>query len=121
MSAMDITTLAAVGIVTAAGLVRGTTGFGGAMLMTPVLSALLGPIPAVVTALLMETAAALVMFPDALRKSAVANFAVFDLTGSRDGATRRLFLIDRRPGRCPENDLRRGHCIQFDAPVGISI
>lgn len=34
MSAMDITTLAAVGIVTAAGLVRGTTGFGGAMLMT---------------------------------------------------------------------------------------
>ncbi|MGB6558742.1 MAG: sulfite exporter TauE/SafE family protein [Pseudolabrys sp.] len=69
MSAMDITTLAAVGIVTAAGLVRGTTGFGGAMLMTPVLSALLGPIPAVVTALLMETAAALVMFPDALPKA----------------------------------------------------
>ncbi|MGA7115367.1 MAG: sulfite exporter TauE/SafE family protein [Pseudolabrys sp.] len=63
MSAMDITTLAAVGIVTAAGLVRGTTGFGGAMLMTPVLSALLGPIPAVVTAL------ALVMFPDALPKA----------------------------------------------------
>ena len=66
---MDMTTFAAVGIVTAAGLVRGTTGFGGAMLMTPVLSALLGPIPAVVTALFLETAAALVMFPDALPKA----------------------------------------------------
>ncbi|MGB2596069.1 MAG: sulfite exporter TauE/SafE family protein, partial [Pseudolabrys sp.] len=64
-----MTTFAAVGIVTAAGLVRGTTGFGGAMLMAPVLSVLLGPIPAVVTALCLETAAALVMFPDALPKA----------------------------------------------------
>jgi uncharacterized protein len=63
-----MTGFAAVGIVTVAGLVRGTTGFGGAMLMTPVLSALLGPVPAVVTALLLETAAAVVMFPDALPK-----------------------------------------------------
>jgi uncharacterized protein len=63
-----MTGFAAVGIVTLAGLVRGTTGFGGAMLMTPVLSALLGPVPAVVTALLLETAAAVVMFPDALPK-----------------------------------------------------
>jgi uncharacterized protein len=69
VSAIDLTGLAAVGIVTAAGLVRGTTGFGGAMLMTPVLSALLGPVPAVVTALLLETAAAIVMFPDALPKT----------------------------------------------------
>ena len=38
------------------------------MLMTPVLSALFGPVPAVVTALLLETAAAVVMFPDALPK-----------------------------------------------------
>ena len=68
MAAIDLTGFAAVGIVTAAGLVRGTTGFGGAMLMTPVLSALLGPVPAVVTALLLETAAAAVMFPDALPK-----------------------------------------------------
>jgi len=65
---MDLTQLAALGIVSAAGLVRGTTGFGGAMLMTPILSVLIGPVPAVVTALLLETAAALVMFPEALPK-----------------------------------------------------
>jgi uncharacterized membrane protein YfcA len=65
---IDTTGFAAIGIVIVAGLVRGTTGFGGAMLMTPVLSALFGPVPAVVTALLLETAAAVVMFPDALPK-----------------------------------------------------
>ena len=63
---MDITDLAAAGIVTLAGFVRGLTGFGGAMLITPVLSALIGPVPAVATALILETAAALVMFPNAL-------------------------------------------------------
>ena len=63
---MGTTELAAVAIVALAGLVRGTTGFGGAMLMSPLLSALIGPVPAVVTALVLETAAALVMFPDAL-------------------------------------------------------
>jgi len=63
---MDITQLTAFGIVVIAGFVRGVTGFGGAMLMTPILSRLIGPVPAVVTALLLETAAALVMFPDAL-------------------------------------------------------
>ena len=65
---MDLTILAAIGIVTMAGFVRGVTGFGGAMLMTPILSVLIGPVPAVVTALILETAAALVMFPDALPK-----------------------------------------------------
>jgi len=66
---MDISDLAAIGIVSLAGLVRGTTGFGGAMFMSPVLSILLGPVPAVVIALLLETAGALVMFPDALPKA----------------------------------------------------
>jgi len=66
---MDLTILAAIGIVTMAGFVRGVTGFGGAMLMTPVLSVLIGPVPAVVTALILEAAAALVMFPDALPKA----------------------------------------------------
>lgn len=65
---MEMSDLAAAAIVTMAGLVRGTTGFGGAMLMTPLLSALIGPVPAVVTALILETAAALIMFPDALPK-----------------------------------------------------
>ncbi len=60
--------LAAIGIVTIAGFVRGVTGFGGAMLMTPILSVLIGPVPAVVIALMLETAAALVMFPEALPK-----------------------------------------------------
>jgi uncharacterized membrane protein YfcA len=55
--------------VTLAGFVRGVTGFGGAMLMSPILSALIGPVPAVVTALILETAAALIMFPDALPKA----------------------------------------------------
>lgn len=66
---MDMHQLAVIAIVTSAGLVRGVTGFGGAMLMTPMLSVLIGPVPAVVTALVLETAAALVMFPDALPKA----------------------------------------------------
>src|SRR5215470_3617676 len=66
---MGTTELAAIAIVIVAGLVRGTTGFGGAMLMTPVLSVLYPPVNAVVIALLLETAAALVMFPDAVPKA----------------------------------------------------
>jgi uncharacterized membrane protein YfcA len=66
---MDLHELAVIGIVTLAGFVRGVTGFGGAMLMSPILSALIGPVPAVVTALILETAAALIMFPDALPKA----------------------------------------------------
>ncbi len=58
--------LLAAGTVLIAGLVRGTTGFGGAMLMTPVLSILMGPVPAVVTALTLESAAAVIVFPQAL-------------------------------------------------------
>jgi uncharacterized protein len=55
-------------IVTLAGLMRGVTGFGGAMLMAPVLSALLGPVTAVVTALLLETAAGFIMVAPAWPK-----------------------------------------------------
>ena len=55
---MVMTELAAIAIVIVAGLVRGTTGFGGAMLVTPVLSVLYPPVNAVVIALLLETAAA---------------------------------------------------------------
>jgi len=65
VSANDIAIIA---IVALAGLVRGITGFGGAMLMAPPLSLLIGAVPTVVTALTLETAAALVMFPDALPK-----------------------------------------------------
>ncbi|HZP79568.1 MAG TPA: sulfite exporter TauE/SafE family protein [Pseudolabrys sp.] len=63
---INTTDLAAAAIVLLAGLVRGTTGFGGAMLMTPVLSLLIGPVPAVVTALILETVVALIVFPQAL-------------------------------------------------------
>ena len=66
---MGMTELAAIAIVIFAGLVRGTTGFGGAMFMTPVLSVLYPPVNAVVIALILETAAALVMFPDAVPKA----------------------------------------------------
>ncbi|MGB0083949.1 MAG: sulfite exporter TauE/SafE family protein [Rhodomicrobiaceae bacterium] len=63
---IDPTLLAAGTVVTVAGFMRGVTGFGGAMLMAPPLSYLLGPVPAVVIALMLETAAAFVMFPSAL-------------------------------------------------------
>jgi uncharacterized membrane protein YfcA len=65
---MGGTELAAAAVVLLAGFMRGITGFGGAMLMAPPLSLLLGPVPAVVIALALETSAALVMFPDALPK-----------------------------------------------------
>lgn len=64
--AMDITTLAVVAVVFLAGLMRGITGFGGAMLMAPPLSFLIGPVATVVTALMLESTAALVMFSNAL-------------------------------------------------------
>jgi uncharacterized membrane protein YfcA len=66
--AMDMTAIAVLVVVSLAGVMRGITGFGGAMLMAPPLSFLIGPIAAVVTALSLESAAALVMFPDALPK-----------------------------------------------------
>jgi len=62
---MEMQHLLVVGVVTLAGFMRGITGFGGAALMAPLLSAMLGPVQAVVTALTLETAAALIMFPDA--------------------------------------------------------
>jgi hypothetical protein len=65
---MTMNEIAVVVVVTLAGLVRGITGFGGAMLMAPPLSLLIGAVPTVVTALLLEAAAALVMFSDALPK-----------------------------------------------------
>ena len=65
---MTKTELIVIALVTLAGLMRGITGFGGAMLMAPPLSFLIGPVPTVVTALILETAAALVMFPDAWPK-----------------------------------------------------
>jgi uncharacterized protein len=65
---VSTTEVVVVAIVTLAGLMRGITGFGGAMLMAPPLSFLIGPVPTVGTALMLETAAALVMFPDAWPK-----------------------------------------------------
>jgi len=58
---MENQDLVVVAVVTLAGVMRGITGFGGAMLMAPPLSTMLGPVPAVVTALTLEAAAALVM------------------------------------------------------------
>ncbi len=49
------------------GLVRGTTGFGAAMVMTPLLSLLLGPKTAVGVSLLLESFAAAPMLPAAFR------------------------------------------------------
>jgi len=55
-------------VVMLSGLMRGITGFGGAMLMAPALSFLIGPVAAVATALFLESVAAVVTFPDALPK-----------------------------------------------------
>jgi len=65
---MTMNEVAVIVVVTFAGLIRGITGFGGAMLMAPPLSLLIGAVPTVVIALTLETAAALVMFSDARRK-----------------------------------------------------
>jgi len=54
---MDATQLAAAGIVTLAGLMRGITGLGGAILMAPVVSRRTRPVPTVITALTLEAAA----------------------------------------------------------------
>ena len=47
---MDATEYTVIAIVTAAGLMRGITGFGGAMLMAPLMSAFLGPVATVLIA-----------------------------------------------------------------------
>lgn len=60
-------TIAAV-VILLAGLVRGITGFGGAMVMAPSLSLVIHPVTAVVIALALESAAAVTMLPQALRR-----------------------------------------------------
>ena len=72
---MGATEFAVAAVVMLAGFMRGITGFGGAMLMAPPLSILLGPVPAVFIALTLEVSAALVMFPDALPKSNLRTLA----------------------------------------------
>lgn len=58
----------AVVVILLAGLVRGITGFGGAMVMAPSLSLVIHPVTAVVIALALESAAAVTMLPQALRR-----------------------------------------------------
>lgn len=62
---MDTTLAWTLAIATVGGLVRGTTGFGAAMVMTPALALLLGPKVAVPVTLLLETFAAAPMLPAA--------------------------------------------------------
>jgi hypothetical protein len=57
----------ALGIALIGGVVRGVTGFGGAMVMTPALSLMLGPLHAVMSVLLLEAFAATSMLPAAAR------------------------------------------------------
>jgi uncharacterized membrane protein YfcA len=57
----------ALGIAVIGGVVRGTTGFGGAMVMTPALSLTLGPLHAVISVLMLEAFAAAPMLPAAAR------------------------------------------------------
>lgn len=64
---LPATTLATMATAAFAGLVRGATGFGGAMVMTPPLSVLLGPQVAVPLTLVLESIAASPMIPGAYR------------------------------------------------------
>ena len=66
---LSLSLLGALAICGLGGMVRGATGFGGAMVMTPVLSVLLSPITAVIAALLLETFAAAPMLREAARKA----------------------------------------------------
>ena len=70
------------GIVAAAGLMRGITGFGGAMLMTPPLGILLGPVPAVVISLGLEAIAALIMVPSIRKDLPLKQFALLIVPAS---------------------------------------
>lgn len=71
MSTVDI--LISALIVCLAGVVRGVTGFGGAMVMSPLLALLIGPQAAVLTALLLEGFAPLPLLPAVAR---IANWKV---------------------------------------------
>lgn len=64
---MDTTLTLSLATALVGGLVRGTTGFGAAMVMTPIFAVLLGPRAAVPVALLLETFAAAPMLPAASR------------------------------------------------------
>ena len=64
---MDRTLALGLAIALVGGLVRGTTGFGAAMIMTPALALLMGARVAVPLALLLETFAAATMMPAAAR------------------------------------------------------
>jgi len=66
-------------IALAGGLVRGTTGFGAAMVMTPALALLMGPKVAVPVTLLLETFAAATMLPAA---AAIASWRVIGPIGA---------------------------------------
>lgn len=70
---MDHTLALAMVIALVGGLVRGTTGFGAAMVMTPALALLVGPKTAVPVTLLLETFAASSMLPAA---AAIARWRV---------------------------------------------
>lgn len=59
--------LPALALALAAGLTRGVTGFGGALVLTAPLSLLVAPKQAIITSLLLETFAALHMVPAAIR------------------------------------------------------
>lgn len=71
MSTIDI--LISAVIVCLAGVVRGVTGFGGAMIMSPLLAILIGPQAAVLIALLLEGFAPLPLLPAVAR---IANWKV---------------------------------------------
>jgi uncharacterized membrane protein YfcA len=76
---MDRTLALGLAIALVGGLVRGTTGFGAAMVMTPALALLMGPRVAVPVALLLETFAAVTMLPASAK---IARWSVITPVGA---------------------------------------
>src|SRR3954453_2199736 len=65
----SVSMLVAIAIAAAAGVIRGITGFGGSMVMTPPLALLFGPQVAVPVVLLLEAFAGAPMMRDAVRQA----------------------------------------------------
>jgi uncharacterized membrane protein YfcA len=76
---MMLPSASVIGIVALAGMVRGVTGFGGAMFMAPPLSLIVGPVQAVIYALFLEAIAALNMIPSVWRRLNLRTLAMVGL------------------------------------------
>jgi hypothetical protein len=83
-----------------AGMVRGFAGFGAAMLMTPVFSALHGPVVGVALCLLLEIAVALPLVPGVVRLVDWRRIGLLLLAAAAGVPLGNLVLIRASPSSC---------------------